>query len=595
MAREGFQYLPLLEDGKQHIRLVKVMDDGQDGFQVAIDHFPLEKSPQFTALSYTWGNPARTSPIIANSKELGVTKSVLVFLREAKRRFKVEDDCSTAFHAWLWIDAICINQDDLVERAKQVIHMKAIYEKAHNIIIWLGEGEDGSNVAMNVLQHIAAAKDEDFEFRSAKDEPEYMCEFVGGAITIRMPYSVLAIIHRALNSPYWDRSWIIQEASTPKRTNTNTVTTGSTWLCLGEESLLFSDYAEANRRLILAAWHNPMQSKMDLHSVANENLETIQYLEDRRFSNGYVSTLYPMLVRTRTSLATDPKDKLYAILGLVDEGSNPLLEPDYTLSADEVFTRISINIITRNVSLDCLGSAGLVRNLNVPSWAADWTVRHDRTPSPFFIVNRVFNDDDTIKSEVNLFNASRGMKPDIGFDIVERTLLVYGFTFDVIEKVSCPRRWPDVDLNNIWQDWVTTLGDLGTTYVSGCSIFEAFSKVLKADYKDVWGDWSAERESTIEDFTGLDVNAFELHDGIVDSMTWHRRLFTTKKGYMGIAAADIASDDALCIISGSQMPMVLRLMQDECLFVGQAYVHGIMDGEAMDVDVGKLSRSYHIR
>jgi hypothetical protein len=590
MAREVFQYLPLLEGRQQQIRLIKVIEDEQESLQIAIDQFSLEKAPQFTALSYMWGNPARTNPIVVNSKELGVTKSLLVFLREAKRRLKAEDDCATAFHGWLWIDAVCINQDDPIERAKQVIHMRAIYEKAHSIIIWLGEGEDGTNVVMNVLQHIAATEDEEFKFRSAEDEPEYMCEFVAGATTIRMAYSVLGIVDRVLNSPYWERSWIIQEASTPKRTNA-----GSTWVCLGESSLLFSDYAEANRRLILAAWDNPMQSKFDLHKVVNTNLETIQYLEDRRFRNQYVGALYPMLVRTRTSLATDSRDKLYAILGLVNDGIDPLLEPNYTLSPDEVFTRLSISIITRNVSLDCLGSAGLVRNLDVPSWVTDWTVQHDRAPSPFLMVDRVFNDDDTIKSEDNLFNASSGMKPDIGFDLVKRKLLVRGFTFDIIEKVSCPRCWPDVDINNVWQDWVSMLGELGATYVSGCSIFEAFSKVLKADYNDVWGDWSAERGSTIENFTDLNVNAFELHDGIVDSMTWHRRLFTTKKGYIGIAAADIASNDALCILAGSQMPMLLRQEQDECLFVGQAYVHGIVDGEAMNVDIENFSRSYHIR
>jgi hypothetical protein len=596
MGQEGFQYLPLPEDDKCHIRLMKVINDEQDDIQIAIDRFPLEESPPFTALSYMWGDPARTNPIIANSKQLGVTESLLAFLKEVKRRHKAEDNCSNAFQGWLWIDAVCINQDDLIERAEQVVHMKAIYGKAHSIIIWLGEGEEGSDVVMNLLEHIAAVEDEeDFTFRAAEDDSEYMCEFIGGSTTIRMPYSVLPILQRLFNSPYWDRSWIIQEASTPKRAISDTGATGSTWVCLGAASILFSDYAEANRRLILAAWLNPMQSKIDLHNIANTNLETIQYLEDRRYSNGYVSALYPMLVRTRTSLATDPRDKLYAILGLVDDSSDPLLEPDYTLDADEVFTRLSLSIITRNLSLDCLGSAGLIRNLNVPSWVTDWTVRHDRAPSPFFMLYRVFNEDDTVNYETNLFEASKGMKPNIGFDIAERKLTAHGFTFDTIERVSCPRHWPDADLDNTWQDWVSTLDELGATYVSGCSTFEAFSKVLTADCKEVWGDWSGERGSTLEDFTGLDVNAFELHDGIVDSTTWHRRLFITKKGYMGIAAADIASSDRLCILAGSQVPMVLRPVQDEFSFVGQAYVHGIMDGEAMDVDVENVSKPYHIR
>lgn len=595
MNQNAYQYLPLPDDGKRHIRLMQVTDAQQDDPQITISHFPLDTSPPFTALSYMWGNPARINPIIADGRELGVTDSLLVFLREARRRRKAEDDCSAAFQGWIWIDAVCINQDDLIERAKQVVHMRAIYEEAESIIIWLGDGEAGSNEAIAVLHHMAVTEDEDFNFRSAEDEPEYMCELVSGGVVIRMPYAILPVLQRVLNSSYWDRSWIIQEASTPKGTNGEATPTGSTWVCVGEASLLFSDYAEGNRRLINAAWHNPMQSTIDLHNIANTNLATIQYLEDRRLSKGHISAVYPMLVRTRTSLATDPRDKLYSILGLIDDSDDPLLQPDYTMSADEVFTRLSISIVTRSVSLDCLGSAGLVRDIDVPSWVTDWTVQHDRTPSPFCMVDRVFNDDNSIKSETNLFDASRGLEPDISIDMTGRRLSVCGFVFDTIDKMSCPRHWPDDDLDKVWQDWLSTLQELGPTYVAGCSTFAAFSKVLKADYDDSWGDWSAERGGSIEGFTSLDVNAFELRDGIVDSMTWHRRLFSTKKGYLGIAAAGMEANDVLCILAGSQMPMILRPVQEDWLFVGQAYVHGIMDGEAVNDEVSELIRSFHIR
>ena len=54
-----------------------------------------------------------------------------------------------------------------------------------------------------------------------------------------------------------------------------------------------------------------------------------------------MNPLYPMLVRSRTSDATDPRDKLYTVLGLVDEREDAGLQPDYTLGVEEVLQRRS--------------------------------------------------------------------------------------------------------------------------------------------------------------------------------------------------------------------------------------------------------------
>jgi hypothetical protein len=188
-------------------------------------------------------------------------------------------------------------------------------------------------------------------------------------------------------------------------------------------------YAEANRRLIRAAWENEVRQHVDLHEVANTNIATVQYIEERRCTKAFLNPLYPMLVRSRTSDATDPRDKLYAVLGLVDEREDAGLQPDYTLGVEEVYTRLAKTIITRSQSLDCLGSAGLVRNHGVPSWVPDWTVQHDRTPQPFYRTDRCWNDDDTIKSQGNIFNASKDTTPEIAFDRMDKRLVARGFCF----------------------------------------------------------------------------------------------------------------------------------------------------------------------
>ena len=75
---------------------------------------------------------------------------------------------------------------------------------------------------------------------------------------------------------------------------------------------------------------------------------------------------------------------------------------------------------------------------------------------------------------------------------------------------------------------------------------------------------------------------------IVETVTHNRRLFVTEKGYLGIAPATTELGGAVCVLFGSQMPMDLRQEDDHWLFVGQTYIHGIMDGEALEgVDVEK--------
>jgi hypothetical protein len=187
----------------------------------------------------------------------------------------------------------------------------------------------------------------------------------------------------------------------------------------------------------------------------------------------------------------------------------------------------------------------------VPSWVPDWTVQHNLTPQPFYQTDQRWKYDGTIGSQSNIFNASRDITPEIIFNKMHKRLVARGFCFDNVEEVFMPRHWPDEIPEDRWENWTSIAKPGGSGYITGCSRLQAFEKVLKADYSVVWGDWSAERGASIEDFTGPAVNVFELQDGIVDGMTWHRRQFLTSKGYMGIALAATEPNDAICILFGS--------------------------------------------
>jgi hypothetical protein len=88
---------------------------------------------QFHALSYVWGAKTGTQPLFCDGKTILITPncdSALRHLRHPKKPFV------------LWVDAVCINQEDLAERTQQVPLMGDIYQRAIKVIIWLGEGTD---------------------------------------------------------------------------------------------------------------------------------------------------------------------------------------------------------------------------------------------------------------------------------------------------------------------------------------------------------------------------------------------------------------------------------------------------------------------
>jgi hypothetical protein len=180
------------------------------------------------------------------------------------------------------------------------------------------------------------------------------------------------------------------------------------------------------------------------------------------------------------------------------------------------------------------------------------------------------------------------------------SLFVTGFAFEHIAAVSLPRGIPDTDRDKQWRDWVETTKPDTSAYIGigGLTRFQAFAKTLRADYAELdnhSGGIKGIRGSVLEGFDSPDTNAFELPDVVVQEVTMLRSVFRTNKGYMGITAGTAQPGDVICLVCGSSMPLVLREDGMKWLFVGQAYVHGIMDGEALHPgDLAKVKRTFEI-
>lgn len=116
-------------------RLLRILSTVDNSIIAEMNRFSTqEHPPAYNALSYVWDDGQPDHEIVTSNGRLSVTKhlsdaivAVYSFLIRRKRR-----------DMWIWIDAICIDQSNLTEKANQVPLMGDIYRKANTVLVWFG-------------------------------------------------------------------------------------------------------------------------------------------------------------------------------------------------------------------------------------------------------------------------------------------------------------------------------------------------------------------------------------------------------------------------------------------------------------------------
>ncbi|KAF2021457.1 HET-domain-containing protein [Aaosphaeria arxii CBS 175.79] len=320
MARYIYSSLPT---ASSHIRLLCLLPNTDRRAQIRCrivdyDLSNLQSSHVYEALSYVWGDPTDTRNINVDDAELPVTSNLEKAMHHLRDGF---------FQRVFWIDAICINQEDLKERAAQVKMMAEIYHNASRVVVWLGEEHDGSFEAMQMLRVIA-------NVQSDKLRGDNVGEILD--ISGKKREQLLALFQR----PWFRRIWILQEVAAAEvvvikcgdvelsgqafssaLTSIGTLSRG--WDC----SELISQVLSVARLLSFTALVSDAPSGITL------NYHTLVKLVDI-FHN---------------HLATDPRDKIYALIGMATWSDSTMdVMPDYELSWSQVFR----NFITSIISAD---------------------------------------------------------------------------------------------------------------------------------------------------------------------------------------------------------------------------------------------------
>lgn len=310
----------------------------------------------------------------------------MVKSRGSKRKFiEVRQNLATALiylrhkseARVLWIDALCINQEDMEERSSQVARMADIYRLAHRVVVWLGpeSEEDRSSEALSTLRSIGSQIEVDwitFEMRATNQRDSSL---VDRNIPLNLDQKKLNSLLMVFNRPWFERLWVQQE------------------IALGNENaLLICGHDAITRRHFTNALYRIQITNIEV----NWDLKVRELFRDRReliyqmAKIIYKSDDQPMATTLRHQAGkfkcSDPRDRIFAFLSTRaswDKGVS--IDVDYSKTTEEVYRQFAVKHIRYTNTLNLLTACEVktdhegIHNL-MSSWAPDWRSPWSHSP-----------------------------------------------------------------------------------------------------------------------------------------------------------------------------------------------------------------------
>jgi hypothetical protein len=626
-----------LPDRLPFIRLATLMP-GKDFDQIEVSMSITERPyATYEALSYCWGDAAALSPILCDGHRLYVTQNLKCALRDLRH----PDTERT-----LWIDAICINQKDLKERAEQVSAMKDIYRDAQRTVVWLGDKFPGIELAFQLVNRM-------YDLYFDKLEGDAFDSFVEGrwrpAKDHTSPTKLeLNSLDFLLSQPWFRRVWVIQE------------------FCLGEEVSIVSGDQETGwmqfvwGSLIALHW-------VQKRPVFSPVMRSLLQLSNLRFavsnlSDGTRLDLLYLCSRFRHYLSTDPRDKIFGLVGLTDSDLESLnFIPSYSSSPEEVYIRLAESMLKSSDTLNILSIPRGATKLSLPSWVPDWSdhlaaepfweapdkgeecpykaTNKSTSPPPLFGENNSltlyghridrlstltasFSEHDLDNSQLHekknalLAFSREGSSWKSPIEYLRRTLKAYCLTWEFLkwiqERVTLIAM--SYDTMSQWNEMTLGPGNRKTTDIytpTGEPLEMAYMATLQVSIDPVpepveegfriW--WRSCRPTTLlrkaklHKIPGLYLRVVTVMFLIRVMLGWEKRgdftslsqelvnkqLFRTAGEYLGLVSRGAMVDDEVWLLKGGNLPFLLRKAGGEKYeLIGECYVHGVMSGEKFE-------------
>ncbi|KAL8829021.1 MAG: hypothetical protein Q9170_006349 [Blastenia crenularia] len=728
-----FVYSTRLDEG--WMRLLRLKHSELDNqVHCTLSDYRIDGQLEYSALSYTWGPPKATDSseaglpseehyerhlsIDVNGSQLKVSSNlydVLVRLQQSRADI------------FLWVDAVCINQEDFTERNAQVNAMSDIYGNSSEVIVWLGEEDPATKETIELIQDIAlAAKARDSEGNLinqrrlghwAFQNPETLVSIGLPPVNLNQWRNLVDFFKRR----WFERLWVVQEIALPKQTMWKWIASAATlpidenvvepWATWNSGSARISQRREAIRVLcgsVVIPWEELLECSLflegsgiangllDLNSLRpdlqNETivtaslnlLQTIRSVCHGKFVARHAAmgwstsrdlaawarafnltqddydphALFCLLqFLLRSWRCTDPRDKIFALIGIVDRTSATVgclkqhsLVADYSKPVQEVYRESTQTVLQSTQRLDLLLMAPDPperRYHELPSWVKDYSVTGPIPLTLYGYEQDVVSHFDAAKGHKNanlsfegegrllrIKGLSLGRISDVG-ETVDEWGETHSFEASATLAMKCDETYINGQsrLEALWRTIVTdqTRNDHPAPTKVGSLLFQYLralfrhaiflqlvtsaenakegeqiqttlesspnvDKLAKSDPSEQMPAMYGDLQSAVERMQeGLNFNEIiEIEDATyrksVDAfypymnIPLRMRLFRTENSRLGMGPRSVSEGDEAWVFQGARVPFVLRpnLETGRYKLIGQAYVHGMMQGEAID-------------
>jgi hypothetical protein len=536
----------------------------------------------FEALSYTWGDEGVARSILVNGNRRDVPRN----LEEALRALRGLRE--TQLGMCYWVDSLCIDQENVKERNEQVKRMRDIYSRARAVIVWLGQEDKMDRIAVQTMRHL--------------------CRTPNVENTIQLPKHLLLngwpALYAFTKKPYWNRSWIIQELA---------MNHNSTLILCGNFKLtrrMIRLGAVYCQEMLQISEDQSYRSEHDLELEGWSMASRMYRLASLTFNPNDKVSLDRLLNIVRRADATDKKDKVYSILGLLDPAVSADINPDYSLSERQVYTDFMRSIVKNSGTLDQIMFGGIPAEEGWPSWVPDWRrsfgrhhIRYLRSRqasgnlpakirfpkigrngdllacSGFHVdtVNGVGTEATPQHHLTQTQNASNRYTSPIS-EALQRTLLMDhpGTTGKLLLEIPWTSRCrTDTGPANFGppSQWLE---------LSQSRYFKEFHEFRERNENFYIGGQSFRSFFPQSDEKSVDVSLALRCLRLALLSLNERALIATRTGYLGLAPIAVRPGDIVAILLGCKCPMILRPYKDNLFHVvGECYIQGLMDGEIL--------------
>ncbi|KAF2454933.1 heterokaryon incompatibility protein-domain-containing protein [Lineolata rhizophorae] len=544
-----------LDDSTTWIRILELQPSANPTAPICchLHSMPISYAPTYEAISYVWGAEPASRLVQCSGRNLAIKPN----LHDALMRLRLP-----IRPRFLWADAVCIDQADARERSHQVRLMRRIYRDAAAVLVWLGQ--DTGGVAGEALEGVRSIR--------------------RGYVPPVERHSLWSAIAALFGAAWFWRVWVVQE------------------IVLGgaQAEVLWGDEAHAEWMDVgfAAAWiRSAGYQLMQRHAMPGVFNAYMMYRLSMKEIDVPPVTFLRLLTLTRQFRCSDPRDRVFGLLGLpmeevdTDKGE-VFLEPSYAKSTAEVYVELARKVLDKMRTLHLLSAVqhGLDMEEELPSWVPQWDRCFVRTLAPS-------------DPGVGTFSAAKGICIAELLSPCADALLLHGIEFDTLTFVSdiIPDKHHSRNaarfMTSLWENHVKPLG----SHLSYPSLEKAFCWTLSTG-KDWYGmlvENESEHIADFDAFLGDRVDCFapvdqtfyravitrgdpERFSEAASNGCGGRRFFLTSKGYMGVGPPTLRDGDRVCVLYGGIVPFLLRLRDGHWKLVGEAYVHGLMDGEAVD-------------